>query len=172
MSRYRSPRAPSSLYITAQGATKLRDELQQLWKVERPIVTATVNAAAKNGDRSENGDYIYGKRHLREIDSRVRYLSKRLENVTIVDQLPTDQNRVYFGAWVSVENSDGKPARYRIVGSDEIDPSRGYISIDSPLALALLGKACDDTVEFHHDNVLHTQRILTVGYDAPNTTLS
>ena len=112
MSRYRPPRTPSSPYITAQGATKLRDELQQLWKVERPIVTAAVNEAAKNGDRSENGDYIYGKRRLREIDGRVRYLSKRLESITIVDQLPTDQNRVYFGAWVTVVDNDGQENRY------------------------------------------------------------
>lgn len=172
MSRYRPPRAPSSPYITAQGATTLRDELHQLWKVERPVVTAAVNAAAKNGDRSENGDYIYGKRRLREIDGRVRYLSKRLESITVVDQLPTDQNRVYFGAWVSIEDSDGNQALYRIVGSDEIDPGLGYISIDSPMALALLGKACDDTVAFHHNDALHTHLILAVAYDAPNTALS
>lgn len=164
MSRYRPPRAHSSPYITPQGAATLRDELHQLWKVERPIVTAAVNAAAKNGDRSENGDYIYGKRRLREIDSRVRYLSKRLEKIIIVDQTPADQNRVYFGAWVSIEDSDGKPARYRIVGSDEIDPSRGYISIDSPMARALLGKTCDDTLEFSLKDEIHVRHIVAISY--------
>ncbi len=164
MSRYRPPRTPSSPYITAQGATKLRDELQQLWKVERPIVTAAVNEAAKNGDRSENGDYIYGKRRLREIDGRVRYLSKRLESITVVDQVPTDQNRVYFGAWVTMVDNDGQENRYRIVGSDEINPPLGYISIDSPMARALLGKTCDDTLEFRHKEKTHVRHIVSISY--------
>ncbi len=169
MSRYRPPRPASSPYITPEGAEQLQNELQQLWKIERPKVTAAVNEAAKNGDRSENGDYIYGKRRLREIDGRVRYLSKRLENITIVDQLPTDQSRVYFGAWVTVEDSNGEQARYRIVGSDEISPALGYISIDSAMARALLGKACDDTLEFQHNGRLHIHIILTVAYQTPDT---
>ena len=164
MSRYRSPPAPPSPYITTEGAKRLRDELQQLWRVDRPLVTTALSEAAKNGDRSENGDYIYNKRRLREIDSRVRYLSKRLENITIVEQRPTDQTRVYFGAWVTLEDSLGQQVRYRIVGSDEIDSQPAYISMDSPLARALLGRACDDTLEFYHDGTHHTYLILSVQY--------
>ncbi len=164
MSRYRPSQAPGSPYITAQGAKKLRDELQQLWKVERPVVTAAVNEAAGNGDRSENGDYIYGKRRLREIDARVRYLSKRLESVAVVDQLPADQNRVYFGAWITVVDNNGHQERYRIVGSDEISPLEGYISIDSPMARALLGKTCRETVEFRHDEKTHVRLIIAIDY--------
>ncbi|HAD09928.1 MAG TPA: transcription elongation factor GreB, partial [Porticoccaceae bacterium] len=137
----------------------------QLWSVERPRVTAVVTAAAKNGDRSENGDYIYGKRRLREIDRRVRYLSKRLETVTIVDQLPQDQNRVFFGAWVSVEDELGKQARYRLVGSDEIDPGKGYISVDSPVALALLGKGLGDTVELRYRGTARELLIVGINYN-------
>ena len=168
MSRYRPPPAPGSPHITAQGAARLRDELQQLWKVERPQVTAAVNAAAKNGDRSENGDYIYGKRRLREIDRKVRYLSKRLEVLIVVKQLPTDQNRVYFGAWITVADDDGGEATYRIVGSDEINPALGYISVDSPMAKALLGKTCKDSFELWLGNKKHFRFIESVRYKSPN----
>jgi len=144
MSRYRAPQKPSSNYVTAEGRQRLRDEVYQLWKVERPVVTQAVSDAAAQGDRSENADYIYGKRRLREIDSRVRYLSKRLENFIVVDRPPEDPTRVFFAAFVSVEseNSAGvlTQARYRIVGADELDPSLGYISVDSPLARELIGK--------------------------------
>jgi transcription elongation factor GreB len=146
MNRWRPPRPKGSAYITPSGARRLRAELQQLWKVERPQVTETVHEAAKNGDRSENGDYIYGKKRLREIDSRVRFLTKRLENLTIVDQLPADRNRVYFGAWVTVEDEGGNERTYQLVGPDEFDLSRNQISIDSPFARALLGKQRDDEV--------------------------
>ena len=146
MGRYRPPQPRSSPYITAAGAARLEAELKQLWKVERPQVTATVHEAAKNGDRSENGDYIYGKKRLREIDRRVRYLSKRLENLTVVDRIPDNRNKVFFGAWVTVENSAGEEHRYRIVGADELDPAQNYISVDSPMAKALLGKELDDEV--------------------------
>ncbi|UTW46341.1 transcription elongation factor GreB [bacterium SCSIO 12696] len=144
MGRYRPPSPKSSPYITAAGAARLEAELKQLWKVERPQVTAAVQEAAKNGDRSENGDYIYGKKRLREIDRRVRYLSKRLENLTVVDRAPSNQEKVFFGAWVTVENDAGEEHRYRIVGADELDPSQNYISVDSPMAKALLGKQLDD----------------------------
>ena len=146
MARWRPTRERSSPYITADGERALRSELQQLWKVERPAVTAAVHEAAKNGDRSENGDYIYGKRRLREIDTRVRYLSKRLEEITIVDRVPSDTDKVFFGAWVSLQDGDTPIARYRIVGADEIDPARAMISVDSPVARALLGKRLDDEV--------------------------
>src|SRR5690606_24546119 len=108
MSRWRPPASPAAAVITADGERRLRAELQQLWKVERPAVTAAVHEAAKNGDRSENGDYIYGKRRLREIDRRVRYLQKRLAVLRIIDSLPTDTRRIYFGAWVTLEDEDGQ----------------------------------------------------------------
>ena len=109
-------------------------------------VTATVHEAAKNGDRSENGDYIYGKRRLREIDSRVRFLTKRLDELNVVSQRPSDQSKVYFGAWVTVEDDDGESCEYRIVGPDEFDLSQHKLSMDSPLARAMLGKRLDDEV--------------------------
>jgi transcription elongation factor GreB len=145
MGRYRPPRPKSSPYITAEGAAKMRAELRQLWKVERPQVTQVVHEAAKNGDRSENGDYIYGKRRLREIDSRVRYLTKRLEEATIVEDKPRDPSKVFFAAWVTVEDEEtGEEQTYRLVGADEIDPKLNWISIDSPMARALIGKSIDD----------------------------
>ena len=149
MSRYRPPTPKSSPYITAEGAIKLREELRQLWKVERPQVTQIVHEAAKNGDRSENGDYIYGKRRLGEIDRRVRYLNKRLETATIVDKKPTDSSKEFFAAWVTLEDLDDVQApdqHYRLVGADEIDGSQNWISIDSPMARALIGKGIDDEV--------------------------
>lgn len=124
----------------------LRDELYQLWKVERPSVTDSVHEAAKNGDRSENGDYIYGKKRLREIDRRVRYLTKRLEKLTVVHDKPRDQSKVFFGAWVSLEDDDGNEYHYRIVGPDEFDLKQGKLSMDAPLARALLGKQVDDDI--------------------------
>jgi len=150
MSRYRPPAPKSSPYITADGAAQLRAEVRQLWKVERPQVTQVVHEAAKNGDRSENGDYIYGKRRLREIDRRVRYLSKRLEEATIVEDKPRDTSKVFFAAWVTLGDTDDPSAplqRLRLVGSDEIDSEKNWISIDSPMARALIGKSKDDEVE-------------------------
>lgn len=138
-----------SAYITPQGEQRLREELTQLWKVERPQVTAAVHEAAKNGDRSENGDYIYGKRRLREIDRRVRYLTKRLDEVKVVREVPADRGKVYFGAWITLEDKDGKALRYRIVGPDEFDVAKGLISMDSPVARAVLGKRLDDEIRVH-----------------------
>jgi len=147
MSRYRAPTPKGSTYITPEGAKTLQEELHQLWKVERPKVTHDVHEAAKNGDRSENGDYIYGKKRLREIDSRVRYLSKRLEELTIVDHQPSDHHKVFFGAWVTIEDEDGAEVCYRIVGPDEFNISKGLLSMDAPLAKKMLGKNMDDTFE-------------------------
>jgi len=132
-------------YITAEGAKKLRAELDELWTVERPRVTQQVADAAAMGDRSENAEYIYGKRRLREIDRRVRFLSKRLEEIRVVSEPPTDPGRVFFGAWVTIKDDDGTQKTYRIVGADESDLERGYISIDSPVARGLLGKRDGDT---------------------------
>lgn len=133
-------------YITPEGEQALRDELQFLWKVKRPEVTQAVREAAALGDRSENAEYIYGKKQLREIDRRVRFLSKRLDEVSVVDRLPEDRSRVFFGAWVTIEDEDGSEQEYRIVGADEFDLEKGYLSINSPLARALIGKHLDDEV--------------------------
>ena len=143
MSRYRPPQKPSAKYITDEGEKILKEELHQLWKVERPQVTQSVSEAAALGDRSENAEYISGKKRLREIDRRVRYISKRLEEVTVVSAPPDDQSKIYFGAYVTLEENNGKETRYRLVGPDEIDPRKGYISIDSPLGTQLLGKSID-----------------------------
>lgn len=147
MGRYRPPRQRGSKYITLEGEKALRDELHQLWKIERPVVADTVHEAAKNGDRSENGDYIYGKRRLREIDSRVRFLNKRLDEVEVVQRAPTDTGKIFFGAWVTLENAAGDESRWRIVGPDEFDLTSGKLSMDSPMARALLGKRLDDEVQ-------------------------
>lgn len=146
MSRYRPPRSAGTPLIIAQGAQRLRDELHELWHVRRPAVTQAVSEAAALGDRSENAEYIYGKKMLREIDSRVRFLRKRLENLKVVDQPPSDPSKVFFSATVELEDEDGQSLTVRIVGPDEIDPKRQHISIDSPMARALLGKALDDEV--------------------------
>ncbi len=114
--------------------------------MERPKVTQAVSEAAAQGDRSENAEYTYGKRRLREIDRRVRFLRKRLDGMTVVDKPPTDRGRVYFGAWVTLEDDDGKQMRHRIVGPDEFDMNAGYISMDAPLARALMRKALDEEV--------------------------
>lgn len=146
MSRYRPPSPPSSAYITAEGYRRLDEELKYLWKVKRPEVTKAVQEAAAQGDRSENAEYIYGKKQLREIDRRVRFLAKRLDAMTVVDRLPADRSRVFFGARVTLENESGVQSCYRIVGPDETDHAPGYISIDAPLARALLKKQVDDEV--------------------------
>lgn len=146
MGRNRLPAPKSSAYITPEGAAKLRAELDHLWRVKRPQVTQAVSEAAALGDRSENAEYIYGKRQLREIDRRVRFLRKRLDALVVVDRPPSDPTRVYFGAWVKLEDDASKVVEYRIVGPDEFDAAKGWISIDSPLARALLKKAVDDEV--------------------------
>jgi transcription elongation factor GreB len=147
MGRYRPPRRRGSTYITPAGEQALRDELHQLWKVERPVVTNTVHEAAKNGDRSENGDYIYGKRRLREIDSRVRFLNKRLDELQVVDRAPDDTSKIFFGALVTLEDEAGDEQHWRIVGPDEFDLGAGKLSMDSPMARSLLGKGLDDEIK-------------------------
>jgi transcription elongation factor GreB len=146
VSRYRPPAVAGSRYSTPAGHSRLKAELDQLWRVERPQVTAAVSAAAAQGDRSENAEYTYGKKRLREIDARLRFLRRRLDGMVVVDQPPSDRGRVFFGAWVSLERDDGTIARYRIVGPDEFDMAEGYISMDAPLARALLGKSLDAAV--------------------------
>jgi transcription elongation factor GreB len=135
-----------SNYITRQGWDRLDKELKYLWKEERPLITKSVSEAAAQGDRSENAEYIYGKRRLREIDRRVRFLVKRTEDLTIVYYDPKQEGKVYFGAWVTLINEDDKDVTYRIVGPDEWDVKKGEISLDSPMARALIGKRVDDEV--------------------------
>jgi len=146
MTRYRVPTKPGSKYITPAGAARLRAELDDLWRRERPQVTAAVAAAAAQGDRSENAEYTYGKRRLREIDRRVRFLRLRLDGMIIVNTPPTDRSRVFFGARVTLETDSGEQHCYRIVGPDELDMAEGYISMDAPLGRTLLGKRLDDQI--------------------------
>jgi len=144
MGRYRPPQPASSQYITPEGKQRLVEEVDKLWKKRRPEVTKALAAAAAEGDRSENAEYIYRKKELREIDARVRYLRKRLDGIVVVDRVPDDQDRVFFGAWVRLEDTTGKEYIYRVIGPDELEPSLGYISMDSPMGKALLGKSLDD----------------------------
>ncbi|MEX0941760.1 MAG: transcription elongation factor GreB [Pseudomonadales bacterium] len=155
----------TKVYITPSGARKLRDELNYLWRDKRPEVTQKVSEAAALGDRSENADYIYGKKHLREIDKRIRYLTRRLDNLEIVDRLPADRDKVFFGAWVRLEEDDGTISEIRIVGSDEFDLSKGWISLDSPMAKSLLGKRKGDEVQIERPIGRVAMAILDVSYE-------
>ena len=130
--------------VTLAGWNKLDQELKYLWKVKRPEVTRAVSAAAALGDRSDNAEYKEGKRELRSIDRRLRFLMKRLDELTIVHYAPSQEGKVYFGAYVELEDDQGQPAKYRIVGPDEIDVANNHITIDSPVARALIGKSVDD----------------------------
>lgn len=133
-------------YITREGYDKLEKELNFLWKDERPRITQSVSEAAALGDRSENAEYIYGKKRLREIDRRVRFLTKRLEQLKVIYPSPEQEGKVFFGAWVELEDEDGKLLKIRIVGPDEIDVHNKWISVDAPMARALIGKEVDDEV--------------------------
>ncbi len=146
MARWRPPPAKSSPYITPQGESALKKELKELWQLRRKDVVPALSAAAAEGDRSENAEYFYRKKQLGEIDRRIRYLSKRLDDVEVVDRIPPQQDRVFFGAFVTLQDGAGTVVKYRIVGADEIDPVLGYISVDSPMARALLGKCVEDEV--------------------------
>ncbi len=164
MSRYRPPRPAGTPLITPEGEARLRAELHELWHVRRPQVTQAVSEAAAQGDRSENAEYTYGKKMLREIDSRVRFLTKRLERLKVVSHAPTDRSKVYFGAWVTLEDEDGQEARYRIVGPDELDLKQGLISIDSPLARALVGKPLDAEVRVETPTGPQLRYIVAIDY--------
>lgn len=132
--------------ITKQGFKKLQDELDYLWRKERPEVTKIVTWAASLGDRSENADYQYNKRRLREIDRRVRFLRKTLEQIKIVEYSPQQDGKIFFGAWVDLEDEEGETLTFRIVGPEEIYGEKDYISIDSPMARACIGKVVDDEI--------------------------
>ncbi|KAB2897881.1 MAG: transcription elongation factor GreB [Kofleriaceae bacterium] len=162
--RDRTPRPPSSRYITPAGAKKLRDELDWLVTVERPRVTQQVADAAALGDRSENAEYIYGKRRLREIDRRLEFLARRVEALVVVTDPPADPGRIAFGAWVKLEDEDGEEVEYRIVGADEFDPKIGWISVDSPVARALLGRRDGDEVTVQRPKGAATYTVVGVRY--------
>ncbi len=148
MSRWRPPAEQSTALITREGHERLKAELDDLWRVRRREVVKALAAAAAEGDRSENAEYIYRKKQLGEIDRRVRYLAKRLEALRVVDAAPSDPAAIFFGATIEVEHcTSGEISRYRIVGPDETDAKRGWISIDSPLARAMLKKRIDDDFE-------------------------
>jgi transcription elongation factor GreB len=166
MGRFRAPSRPGSKYITPAGAARLRAELDELWRRERPEVTAAVQAAAAQGDRSENAEYTYGKRRLREIDRRVRFLRSRLDGMVIVDQPPKDRARVFFGARVTLETDAGEQLCYRIVGPDEIDMASDYISMDAPLGKALLGKRLDEDVGVELPSGSHSYVVVAIEYVA------
>lgn len=150
--------------ITRDGWDKLDQELKYLWKVKRPEVTRAVTEAAAHGDRSENAEYKEGKRQLRAIDKRIRFLSKRLDELDIIEYNPQQEGRVFFGAYVHLENEDGESAYYRIVGSDEIEAGSNLISIDSPMARALIGKYQDDEVTVTTPRGKNMWYIVEIGY--------
>jgi transcription elongation factor GreB len=164
MGRYRTPQQPGSKYITAAGAARLRAELDELWRRERPLVTAAVAAAAAQGDRSENAEYTYGKRRLREIDRRVRFLRSRLEGMVVVEQPPSDRRRVFFGARITLETEDGQRLRYRLVGPDELDMASDYISMDAPLGKSLLGRRLDEEVALELATGIQRYTIVAIDY--------
>jgi transcription elongation factor GreB len=165
MSRWRPPQVKSSPYITPEGYQHLEVEFRALWD-KRKEVTAAVTAAAAEGDRSENAEYIYRKKELRGIDRRIHYLQKRMPSLNIVAQPPDDQDRIYFSAWVTLENEQGEEVTYRIIGADELDPKKNYISLDSPLAKVLLKKTFDDEVVVK--NALQVTRyvVVDIRYDS------
>lgn len=156
-----------SNYITREGWQVLDDELKYLWKEERPLITRSVSEAAAQGDRSENAEYIYGKRRLREIDRRVRFLMKRLEDLQIVYPEKQQEGKVFFGAWVTLINEDDEQVRYRIVGPDEWNVKIGDISIDSPMARALIGKQVDDEIVVKTPDGERIYDVISIDYKNP-----
>jgi transcription elongation factor GreB len=166
VSRWRPPPERSTAIITRAGYERLREEFNELWKVRRPEVVKALSEAAAEGDRSENAEYIYRKKQLGEIDRRVRYLGKRLESLKVAEEKPSDPSAIYFGALIELENADsGEVVRYRIVGPDEIDASRGWISVDSPLARAALRKRVDDEFEVELPLGKTSFVVVSVNYD-------
>ena len=155
-----------SPYITAEGYRVLEGETKALWK-RRAEVTKALSAAAAEGDRSENAEYIYRKKELREIDRRIRYLQKRMPDLRIVDTVPTDKARIFFGAWVNLSDEQGVETVFRVVGPDELDPKRGLISMDAPLARAVLGRVVDDEVVVRTPGGEKRYWIMELRYEAP-----
>ena len=166
MGRWRPPPEQSSPYVTVDGLKKLKAELKDLWRVQRPEVVRALSAAAAEGDRSENAEYTYRKKQLGGIDRRIRYLSKRIDVLKPIEGTPADPGRVFFGATVTVEDDDGSETTYRIVGPDEIDAARNWISIDSPLARGLLGSGLDDEITVETPGGPRSLVIVAIGYGA------
>jgi len=162
MSRYRPPQPKSSPYITPAGFQSLQEEEKAIWK-RRADVTAALSAAAAEGDRSENAEYIYRKKELREIDRRIRYLQKRLPDLNVVKSVG-NREQIFFGACVQLVRDDGQEMTVRVVGADEIDPKLGYISIDSPMAKAMLKKSVDDEVVLRLGDDTHTFEVVSIEY--------
>jgi transcription elongation factor GreB len=154
-------------YITPEGFRRLAEEHQDIWTVQRPRIVAEVEAAAALGDRSENAEYIYGKRKLRELDRRLRFLSERMDALTVVEPKRDRSGRAFFGAWVSVEQEDGEERTWRLVGADEFDVARGLLSVDSPMGRALLGKREGDVVTVQRPAGATEVTIVAIGWEAP-----
>ena len=164
MARWRQPPPKSSPYITPEGEKALKTELRELWQLRRKEVVPALSAAAAEGDRSENAEYIYRKKQLAEIDRRVRYISKRLDEVQVVHHAPQAQDKVFFGATVTLVDDEERKVSYRIVGADETSAANGFISVDSPLARALLGKPIQSEVSVQLPERLANYRILDISY--------
>ncbi|MEJ2575148.1 MAG: transcription elongation factor GreB [Gammaproteobacteria bacterium] len=160
------PPSRRSPHITAAGFRRLQAELGTTWVTRREVVAALAAAAAE-GDRSENAEYVYRKKQLRELDRRIRYLQKRLPELQVVDSVPDDAARVFFGAWATLEDTQGSIATYRIVGADEFDPKRRWISVDSPMARALLQRVVDEEVRVRAPEGVRRYRLVSVSYDDP-----
>lgn len=163
MGRYRPPQPKQSPYITRAGYLRLETESKALW-VRRREVTKALAAAAAEGDRSENAEYIYRKKELRELDRRIRYLQKRLPDLQVVDSVPSNPEQIFFGAQVTLEDEAGAEYQYRIVGPDEFDPERGWISMDAPLARALLKRSVDDEVQVQTPGGERRYWVVSVSY--------
>ncbi|WP_242394614.1 transcription elongation factor GreB [Anaeromyxobacter oryzisoli] len=159
------PRPPR--YITPEGYRRIAAEHDRIWTVERPRVVAEVEAAAALGDRSENAEYIYGKKKLRELDRRLRFLAQRMDSLTVVEPKPHPTGRAFFGAWVTVEDEDGEERTYRLVGPDEFDVGRGLISVDAPLGRALLGKRPGDEVTVQRPAGETELTVVEIGWERP-----
>lgn len=158
--------AQKTNYITREGFEKLQTELKWLWTDERPKVTEAVSVAAALGDRSENADYIYGKKRLREIDRRIRFLTKRVDDLNVVETGPRkEDDRIYFGAWVTIEDEEGERQRYQLVGPDEFDAQKGRISVDSPVGRALMGRRLGDEVVVRRPKGETVYEVIAITYD-------
>ncbi len=164
MSRWRPPSATSTALITREGLQRLREELHELWQIRRPEVVRALSAAAAEGDRSENAEYTYRKKQLGEIDRRVRYLSKRIEVLKVPDLTQAPREKIFFGANFELENDDGECRRYRIVGPDETDAKLSWISIDSPLARAVLNKMVGQEFEVELPTGLASFVVVSIKY--------